>query len=133
MAHAVLDAKSGQLRYANAAHPFPILVRRNGPPQQLSGCGLPIGVLDGEQYDDASVQLEPGDRVYFYSDGMTEAFNEQDKMLETDGLIQLIERTRSRPLSEAVAACVEELKRWCGPVPLRDDLSLLVLELPEAE
>jgi hypothetical protein len=52
-------------------------------------------------------------------------------MLETDGLIQLIERARTRPLSEALSSCVEELKRWCDPIPLADDLSLLALELPD--
>ncbi len=132
MAYAVFDTQDKLLRYANAGHPFPILVRRECSPRELSGCGLPIGVLDEETYDETSVQLEPGDRVYFFSDGITEAFNEQGKMLETDGLIQLIERARTRPLNDALATCVEELKRWCDPVPLGDDLSLLVLELPDA-
>ncbi len=126
MVYAVLDSDTGLLRYANAGHPPPILVRRGSPPRQLSTANLPIGVTDDTQFEDASVQLQPGDRLYFYTDGVTEAANDQGKMLQTEGLIRLIENTWAGSLSEDLASCMGELRHWCGPVPLSDDASLLV-------
>ena len=51
-------------------------------------------VLNG-RFDETSVQLEPGDRLYFFLDGVTEAANERDEMLDTEGIIELIEGTRT--------------------------------------
>ena len=130
MAYAVLDAESRSLRYVLAGQPAPILARRGQPPEQLPGSGFPIGIVDEAEYDEYSVQLEPGDRLYFYSDGITEARNEQGQMLEPEGLIRFIEQYRARPLSDGLAAYLDGLKCWCGPCPFDDDISLLILEIP---
>ncbi len=131
MAYAVLDTRSRILRYTNAGLPHPILVRQGASPELLNVSSLPIGVFENSEFDETSVQLEPGDRLYFFSDGVTEAANERDEMLDTEGLIALIESTRTSSLSEGLATCVEELKRWCDPVPFSDDVSLLAVELPK--
>lgn len=130
MAYAVLDTQTGVLRYANAGHPAPILARRCQAPEELAGSGMPVGVLDEAEFEDYGIQLEPGDRLYLYSDGITEAFNSQGVMLGTARFISMIERTRTSSLATGLAACVEEVKRWCDTVPLEDDISLLAFELP---
>jgi sigma-B regulation protein RsbU (phosphoserine phosphatase) len=93
---------------------------------------MPIGILDEASFEELSIQLEPRDRLYFYSDGITEATNDRGEMLQPDGLIRFLLRSRSRPLNDAIEQCVQELKRWCGPVPFADDVSLLALEMPAA-
>ena len=133
MAYAVLDTQSRLLRYTNTGLPHPILVRQGCSPELLSVSSLPIGLFEDAEFDETSVQLEPGDRLYFFSDGVTEAANERDEMLDTEGLIELIEGTRTSSLSDGLAACVKEIKRWCDPVPFSDDVSLLAFELPKAE
>lgn len=128
MIYAVLDAETGFLRYANAGHPLPILLRRDCSPQQLPGGSLPIGMFPQAEFGEGFLQLEPGDRVYLYSDGMTDVVNSRNEMLEMNGFVQLIERHRSSPLDVGVAACVDSLKRWCESMPLADDVSLLAFE-----
>jgi sigma-B regulation protein RsbU (phosphoserine phosphatase) len=128
MLYGVLDSDTGLLRYANAGHPPPILAPRGTTPRQLSGGNLPIGIVSGVEYEEARVQLEPGDRLYFYSDGITEATCGRGEMLQADGLIQLIARARSDTLAADLATTVLDLKQWCGPEPLGDDVSLLGLE-----
>jgi sigma-B regulation protein RsbU (phosphoserine phosphatase) len=130
MAYAVLDTKTRVLQYALAGHPPPILVRRNHSPQQLTGGSLPIGIAEDEEFEDWSIQLEPGDRLYFYSDGITEARNDDEEMLDIEGLMRLIDSTSEGPLQESLANCIKALNQWCQPVPLSDDLSLLALEIP---
>ncbi len=91
---------------------------------------MPIGIADDVVFEEASIQLEPGDRLYFYSDGMTEAVNDQGVMLQVDGLVRLIARTQSNSFSASVVKCTEELKSWCESAPLADDISLLAFECP---
>ena len=76
------------------------------------------------------MQLEAGDRIYFYSDGVTEAFNDQGEMLQFEGFTNLVERSRSGSLESHLAACVGGLEAWRQGTPLKDDLSLLAVELP---
>jgi sigma-B regulation protein RsbU (phosphoserine phosphatase) len=130
MAYALLDVETRILRYVIAGHPPPILVRQGCDPQELSGGSLPIGISDDTEFEDYSLQLELGDRIYFYSDGITEAVNSQNKMLQAEGFVRLIERKRSDSLKQSVESCVKELNHWCAPVPFADDLSLLGLEMP---
>ncbi len=130
MAFAVFNTKTRVLRYVIAGHPPPILVRRGCSPQQLTGGNLPIGIDPDARFDEERTQLEPGDRLYFYSDGFTEAVNDRDEMLRPGGFIRLIEGAQAGSLDDSVVKCTEELKRWCASVPLADDISLLALECP---
>jgi sigma-B regulation protein RsbU (phosphoserine phosphatase) len=93
---------------------------------------LPIGIDSNARFDEEHIQLEPGDRLYFYSDGFTEAVNDRDEMLRLGGLIRLIEQAQSGSLDDSIVKCTEGLKRWCASVPLADDISLLALEFPAA-
>ena len=129
MAYALLDIETRILRYAIAGHPPPIQVRTGHAPRELACGSLPIGIVDDTKYENHSIQLEPGDRVYFYSDGITEAGNSQEDMLEIEGLVKLINDTQAGPLDKSVVSSIEELKRWCGPIPFADDISMLALEI----
>lgn len=130
LAYGVLDTETRLFRYTLAGHPPPMLVRVGQPPRQLEGCGLPIGVLDDAEFEEYRVQLEPGDRVIFYSDGITEARSDDGAMLEPEGLVRLLDTTRSFPLDESVSACIEGLRKWCGGTPFNDDISILAVEVP---
>jgi len=130
MAYAVLETDSGCLRYVLAGHPAPILMRQGLCPQPLTGGGLPVGMFDDAEYEEHRIQLRPGDRLYFYSDGITEARNEQDAMLDTEGFMKFIEESCEHSIQESVANVIRRLRRWCEPVSLADDVSLLAFELP---
>ncbi|MCP4257583.1 MAG: fused response regulator/phosphatase [Planctomycetes bacterium] len=130
MAYAVLEVSTGLLRYVLAGHPPPILMRRGQSPQQLTGGGLPVGLFDDAEYEEYSIQLLPGDILYFYSDGITETRNQQGDMLDTEGLIRIIEESHGHPLKESLVTYIDNIRRWSTPLPFADDVSLLALELP---
>ncbi|MFC1764886.1 PP2C family protein-serine/threonine phosphatase [Planctomycetota bacterium] len=130
MGYAVLDTRTQILRYVLAGHPGPILVRPGQTPEMVEGTGLPVGIVEDAVYDEYELQLQPGDRLCFYSDGITEASNKQDKMLDTEGLIELIAQTSTGTVQESLDACVAALRSWCEPCPFQDDVSFLVLEIP---
>jgi sigma-B regulation protein RsbU (phosphoserine phosphatase) len=129
--YAVLEPDSGLLRYVLAGHPSPILMRKGQSPEELAGGGLPVGMFEEAEYEEYSVQLSPGDRLYFYSDGITEARNEQGAMLDAEGLMQFVEEACKHPIQKSIASVLGKLRRWCGPVSLADDISLLAFELPD--
>ena len=128
----VLDLSTLTLRYVSAGHPGPIHVPAGGDPIALEGAGLPIGMFPDTKYTEYAARLAPGDRVYFYSDGVTEAMNPADEDFGVPGLVGSLAATRGRPVDETLREVRRAVSRWRGPDPLDDDLTLLALEVSES-
>ena len=128
----MLDVATGRLRYASAGHPGPVHAPRGGVPAALEAAGLPIGWFPEVEYDEFAAQLAPGDRLYLYSDGVTEAMNERQEDFGTAGLLGSLTATRGGPLRETVQALRRAVSRWRGQDGLEDDLTLLALEMVAA-
>jgi sigma-B regulation protein RsbU (phosphoserine phosphatase) len=110
-----------------AGHPAPILLPRTGPPAPLPGSGLPIGMIEHAAYDDETVILHPGDRLYFYTDGVVEALDASEQEFGHERLMAEIERQRNRPLRAGLDIVADLVRDW-SEGHLRDDVSLLAIE-----
>jgi HAMP domain-containing protein len=77
--YAILDPNSGHLRYANAGHNLPYLVR-DGAIQELRAVGMPLGLMPEQEYEEQEVVVSAGDSILFYSDGLVEAHNSEGEM-----------------------------------------------------
>jgi len=75
-AYGVLNTETNALQVARAGHPFPLVLRRNGDVEEMTPDGSILGVFPGESFELQTVQLEPGDRILFYSDGFEVAFRD---------------------------------------------------------
>jgi phosphoserine phosphatase RsbU/P len=126
LVYGVFD-RTGGFRYVMAGHPAPVLLRRSGPPVTLAGSGLPIGMIQDASFEDEAVSLEPGDRVYLYSDGVIESLNAAEEDFGFARLIAAIDRQRGRPLREGLDAIADLVSDWSGGC-LRDDVTLLGIE-----
>ena len=127
LVYGVLDTGTGRFRYVMAGHPSPVHLPVAGPPRPVAGQGLPIGMLDGTRYEDESLLLEPGDRVYFYTDGVIEALNAHDEDFGQERLLSEIARLRHFDLRESLDLLADAARNWCGG-HLRDDVTLLGVE-----
>ena len=125
----MLDQSTGRLRYASAGHPGPIHVPVDGAPVALEADGVPIGWFADVEYDEFTAEVAPGDRLYIYSDGLTEAMNESDEDFGVSGLVGSLASTRGRPLDETVREIRRAVGGWRGREELDDDLTLLALEI----
>jgi sigma-B regulation protein RsbU (phosphoserine phosphatase) len=133
LVYGVLDAPSRQFRYAMAAHPAPVLLPREGPARVLPGRGFPIGLAE-TPYREYSVQLDPGDRLYLYSDGIPEAIDGDGKPFGVERMLATIEAGRAEPLCAVVNDLVANVETWSGATGVRDDVSVLAVEVrPDVE
>ncbi|MFZ0732750.1 MAG: PP2C family protein-serine/threonine phosphatase [Candidatus Sulfotelmatobacter sp.] len=86
--YGVFQPATRTLRYVNAGHNPPVILRRNGSIKQLDGGGAPVGMFQDSDYDEGIVQLYPGDVVIAYSDGVIEAANQSGEEWGTEGLLK---------------------------------------------
>ncbi|HYN05575.1 MAG TPA: SpoIIE family protein phosphatase [Vicinamibacteria bacterium] len=126
-AYGVFDDSEGRIDYVLAGHPAPILLPRAGPPAPLPGRGLPIGMIENATFDDEAVILQPGDRLYFYTDGVVEALDASEQEFGCTRLMAEIDRLRDRPLREGLDHVAALVQDW-SQGHLRDDVSLLAVE-----
>ena len=128
--YGVLNASTGEFCYTLAGHPGPILLPAEGKPQILPGRGYPIGLADGPKpYNEWSLRLNPGDRVYLYSDGIPEAISPEGVPFGNERMLEKIEAGRREPLCGVVNDLVAEIESWSGASQVRDDLSILAVEV----
>ncbi len=128
MIYGILDIEAGEFRYASAGHPGPVHLPSDADPVILESRGSPIGLAD-DAYEERSVRLGAGDRLYLYSDGVPEALDPAGKPFGDARLLEVIGRGRSEPLPEGVATLLEEIARWHGTGTPHDDISILAAEI----
>ena len=88
--YAILDPKSGTLRYANAGHDPPYLHRSNGDAEQLKARGMPLGLMPSMSYEEKETILDAGEVTLLYSDGLVEAHDPQGEMFGFPRLGELV-------------------------------------------
>jgi phosphoserine phosphatase RsbU/P len=127
LVYGVLDAATGEFRYVSAGHPGPVHLPAGGDPVILASQGSLIGLAE-DAYEERSVRLGAGDRLYLYSDGVPEATDPAGKQFGDAQLLGTIGRGRSEPLREGVESLLGEVARWHGSGRPHDDVSILAVE-----
>ncbi len=129
--YGVLDVRTGEFSYCNAGHGPPGLwVHRNGQPrcQWLDGASSPlVGVMPHFQYEQASIQLQPGDLIAFVTDGVTEARNRRDEMFGSQRLLEVAAGTPWRDASQLCTRLNQEMVDFTEDLPQHDDQATLVI------
>jgi serine phosphatase RsbU (regulator of sigma subunit)/predicted ester cyclase len=124
--YAILDPKSASLSYANAGHDLPYLWR-SGHAEELRARGMPLGLMPGMEYEEKQIELDAGEGVLFYTDGLVEAHNLQREMFGIPRLQALVSEhaEEERSLEETL---LEELYSFVGEGwEQEDDITLLTL------
>ncbi len=133
MLMATVDMGTGHLRFVQAGHPPPLLLRADGTREFIGSSGLPIGILPGARFQAEEAQLHPGDRLLIYSDGFTECPLPGGKMLDRPGLLELIGEI---PASQGGTEFLDDLYwRLCARrggdgtgTEMEDDISAVLFE-----
>jgi len=126
--YGVLELSTGEFRYVCAGHPPPIIAPRNADPFLGQPGGLPIGLFPASKYEEDLVKLSPGDRVYLYTDGMTETADEDGQELGVTNILAEISERRALPLDRSLAALLDRARLWHKHPMFSDDISILCFE-----
>lgn len=126
--YAELDTGSGGLRYVNAGHNPPLLVRASGAVERLDATGIALGILSTAPFEEPEATLQPGDRLLLYTDGITEATDLEDAEYGDARLERFLGAQRATPADALLTAVKDDVLAFCGPVRPRDDMTLLLVE-----
>lgn len=125
----IYDRRTRQFTYSNAGHPPPLLVR-NGEITQFRSHGLLLGVLDSATYEVDEVQLQPGDLLVFFTDGITEARGPDEAMFQHAGVMKSLSAAGKSSAREVLEAIWSDYERHTGGEN-NDDRTLMVMEVVE--
>jgi sigma-B regulation protein RsbU (phosphoserine phosphatase) len=121
----ILNIYTGHVRYSKAGHPEPMLVRRSGQIELLTASGPLIGMDVCHSFQEEIVTLYAGDRLFLYTDGITECLDQYRNMYGEERLQQELLTTRTEPLDRACQQVIAAVRAYSGSTPLQDDITLL--------
>jgi sigma-B regulation protein RsbU (phosphoserine phosphatase) len=126
---AALDTQSGRLRFTSAGHPPLIVLRGAHVVPVAEAGGYPIAWFEEGEYQEAEMQLEAGDRVFLYSDGLEEQVEKGDgEQFGEERLLALLQAQARVPVEGVVGRVVEALSEWAGVTAFADDVSMAAVE-----
>jgi sigma-B regulation protein RsbU (phosphoserine phosphatase) len=120
-----LDAAGRELRYAAAGHP-PMLLLRRGTVIEVAENGLLLAAIDNISYSERTIAIEPGDRLFLYTDGVIEARNLAGELFGDDRMTTALKQSAGSSPADAANAIIATVKRWSPSQD--DDLTILICD-----
>lgn len=125
----ILDLQTGNLRYVNAGHNPPAIRKGKGAFELLkSRANLVLAGMDGIRYRSAEITLHPGDEIYLYTDGVTEAQNERRKLFGNERLLQSLNAVKEQTVEEHCMQVKKDVESFVGDAPQFDDMTMLCVK-----
>jgi phosphoserine phosphatase RsbU/P len=130
--YAQLQGNGRRLRFVNAGHNPPYLARSTEEGvriTELGAGGPPLGLFPKMRYEEADIELLPGDAMIAFTDGVPEALNEQGKEFGEERLKELLRESSGRPAEEIAAMVSRKVRDWMGTAEQHDDITLVVMKV----
>jgi phosphoserine phosphatase RsbU/P len=116
----------GSLMYCNAGHNAPMVVSASGV-RRLETGGVVLGLFEHAAYDEETIRLQPGDLLVSFSDGVSEAMNEQGEEFSDERLIACVTANLGKPPSEVLDALFADVRAFCGGADQSDDITAVLV------
>lgn len=124
----ILDLSTGLLSAANAGHEYPCLKHKEQPFRLLKDPhGLVLGVMDKTEYRSYDIQLVPGDTLFLYTDGVTEAVNAEMTEFGTERMVEALNRNPEATVAQLVDHVRDSITSFTGDTPQADDITMMAL------
>ena len=127
---ALYDAATRSLTYTNAGHLPPVLLRR-GKVERLDIGGTVVGLFSPMTYEQAEIQIQPGDLLVAFTDGITEPENTYGEEFGEDRVLQVVRRARNASPQALTEEIYRSVSDWTGSPELQDDMTMLVAKASE--
>jgi sigma-B regulation protein RsbU (phosphoserine phosphatase) len=129
MSYGVIDTLSRTIELCQAGHPSALSLPSGKPAEFIVNGGLPVGIIPMAKYESVQLKYGSGDRLFLYSDGITECESPNGEMFGNERLRLFVEQTAHLNISEVIRQLDERIRSWHGGDGFEDDISLLVLEM----
>ena len=130
----ILDLKTGNMQYANAGHNPPLLKRADGEFEYLrTRAGFVLAGMDGVRYRVGELTLQPGDRLFLYTDGVPEATNTENQLYGEDRLLSFMNKHANEKAVNLLPALKADIDKFEGEAPQFDDITMLMLDYKPEE
>ena len=125
----ILDLTTGKVQFANAGHNPPVLKHADGSFDYLkTRTGFILAGMEGIRYRAGEITLSPGDRLFLYTDGVTEATNTENQLYGEDRLLTFLNANVSAEATELLPALKADIDEFVGEAPQFDDITMLMLD-----
>ena len=129
----VLELSTGKLICANAGHETPAVMRSNSEFKLYkSKHGLVLGAYKGIKYQNIEIQLEPGDKIFLYTDGVPEATDKYGCMFSIENMLESLNMNKNKSPQKIIEGIEKSVADFIGEEPPFDDLTAVCLELKES-
>ena len=126
---ATLDPLSGKLIFSKAGHTAPLLFRKNGEVLPLETEGVFLGMFVNPEFEEKEIFLEKGDKLFLYTDGVSEARNAKDELLGTQKLIDILRQNIWLSGDALFQKILDDIKEYTGGTANSDDITMVLLEV----
>jgi len=124
------DPFNRELRYANAGHVPPLLVREGEAAcRELDAEGLILGVRNGESFEERQIRMQPGDLLFVYTDGVTEASNSSGEMFGRERLCSILAARHTGLPQSIIEAVLSEITAFAGTTDREDDITMIAMKI----
>lgn len=131
--YGVLNVKTGELQFCNGGHNLPYIQSKDGSVKELENVGgLLLGKFEGAPYEKGTDKLEPGDTILTFTDGVTEAADEDDSFYDEERVIRFLENHPGRSTQNLVKGLFLDVMKFTGAAEQSDDITVLAVQYPEA-
>lgn len=130
----VLDVRSGEVQFVNAGHNYPFVQKQDGAFEMFRAkANLVFGLMEDVPYREQTLTLNPGDSIYLYTDGVTEALNPEQELFGDDRLYEILNRHRAQAGEPEtfVQAIYREVQAFADGEPQADDITMLYVTRKE--
>ena len=124
---AILDIKSGEVRFANAGHNPPLIIDSQGARYLALKAGFVLGPMEETTYETERLILQPGDTLFLYTDGVTEATNFADELYGEQQLLAALQSGPQKGLVEMIHNTRSEVTRHANGAPQSDDVTMVAI------
>lgn len=125
---ALLDPSTNTFEFVNAGHNPPILIKRDGSHQHLESTGIPIGLFAGLEWTKSTITLEPGDRIWVFTDGIPEAHDIDANQYSDERLEEFLMNCQATSLPDSTKNLIADVSKFVGEAPRSDDITLLAIQ-----
>jgi sigma-B regulation protein RsbU (phosphoserine phosphatase) len=125
--YGILNTRTGEVEFAVGGHNPPYVLSEGGVrPLSFEG-GMVVGICQGVSYKSDRIQLQPGEGLFLFTDGLTEATNEAEDMFSEERLEAILQSCAAQPLRTLVGSVTEEVRKFVAGAPQADDLTIMTL------